>query len=79
MLTWILDEYPEYFITCTVELSDDQQKDKDKYHNNKYDFIHHCLNVSILKVFMSAKKIKQNKTTEDGRPIHYSHPHIRKY
>ena len=43
MLTWISDEYQEYFITGTVELSDDPQKDKDKYHNNKYDFIYHGL------------------------------------
>ena len=74
MLIWRLDEHSEYFPSSTVELSYDQQKDKDKYRNNKYDSIYHSLNV-----FMIAKKIKQNKTTEDGRPIHYSNSHIRKY
>ena len=75
----ILDVYPEYSITGIIELSDDQQKDKDKYYNNKYDLIYYGLDVSIIKAFMSAKKIKRNKTTEDGRLIHYSYSHIRKY
>ena len=58
MLTWISNEYPEYFATGTVELSDDQKQDKDKYHHNEFDFIYHGLNVSIIKAVMSAKKLK---------------------
>ena len=58
MSTWILREYPEYFKTGTVELTDDQQKDKYRYHNSKHHFINHCLNVSIIKTLVNAK-IKQ--------------------
>ena len=69
MLIWISDEYQEYFATGTDELSEDQQKHKDKYNNNKYDIIYHDLNVSIIEAIIS----------KDGQPIHYSYPHIRKY
>ena len=45
MLIWKSYKYSEYFIIVTVLLSDDQQKDKDKCRNNKYDFIQNSLNI----------------------------------
>ena len=49
------------------------------FHKNECDLIYHGLNVSIIKDFISSKKIKQKKITEDCQPIHYSYSHIKKY
>ena len=37
------------------------------------------MNIDVLKAFMSHKKFHPHKTTADGRPIHMSFSHVRKY
>ena len=79
MIKWIQVEYPTYCSEVVKELTEKEQADKSRYHTSTHDFIYQSLNVDVTKAFLSHKKIKPNKFTADGKPIHYSFSHIRKY
>ena len=79
MIKWVKEEYPGYYTDGVVELSDEQKSDTSRYHTSTHDFAYANMNIDVLKAFMSHKKFHPPKTTADGRPIHMSFSHMRKY
>ena len=79
MIKWVEQEYPDYYENGVVELAEEQKENKKRYHTSTHDFIYTNINVNIMKAFMSKKKYKPNKFTLEGKPIHYSYSHLRKY
>jgi len=79
MIIWVKDEYPEYYEQGVVELSEDQKADKKRYYTSTHDFVYRNLNPTVIKAFLSKKKYKPNKFTTDGKRVHYSFSHTRKY
>ena len=79
MINWVKEEYPFYYKKVVRELTDEEKADKKRFHTGTHDFKYRGLNVDVTKAFLSKKKYKENKFTADGKPIHYSYSHIRKY
>ena len=77
MIKWIEINYPNYFQTMVVTLTEAQKSDKLKYYKATHDFVYSSLHVSIIKAFISAHKIRG--TSSNGQPIYYGYDHLRKY
>ena len=79
MINWIKVEYPDYFSKVVRELSEQERQDETRYYKCTHDFLYRNLNVDVTKAFLSKKKHHPNKLNADGKPLHYSYSHIRKY
>ena len=79
MIRWVKIEYVEYLNEAVIELTEEQKADKKRYHNSTHDFKYRTINVEVIKAFLSKKKYHPNKTTRDGKPVHYSFSHLRKF
>ena len=79
MIRWVEAEYPDYYAKVVWELSEDDKKDEKRYYKSTHDFLYRSLNVDVMKAFLSKKKHHPTKLTPDGKPLHYSYSHIRKY
>lgn len=80
MINWIKDAgYNDYFNFGVVALSPEQMADKSRYHNQTHDFRYDVINPDIIIAFLSQKKLNPNKMNSDGRHLHYSFTHLRKF
>ena len=79
MIKWVQLEYAVYYSEAVRELSEEERADKTRYYTSTHDFLYQSLTVEVSKAFLSHKKLKDGKVTSDGKPIHYSYSHIRKY
>jgi hypothetical protein len=79
MIRWVKAEYVEYSNEAIIELTEEQKADKKRYHNSTHDFKYRTINVEVIKAFLSKKKYHPNRTTRDGKPVHYSFSHLRKF
>ena len=79
MIKWVETEYPDYYQESVVELTDEQKADRKRYYTSTHDFLYGNLNVNVTKAFLATKKYHKNKLTRDGKPVHYSFSHLRKF
>ena len=70
IIKWIRENYPEYYEIGVVELTNQDRRD---YHKQMHDLRYECLNVKMIKAFISAHKYKPNSD------IQYGYVHMRKY
>lgn len=80
MINWIKDAgYDDYYEFGIFALSPEQKANKSKYYNQTHDFKYECINPDIIIAFLSQKKLNPNKKNSDGRNLHYSFTHLRKF
>ena len=70
IIKWIQNNYPEYYEIGVVELTNQDMRD---YHKQTHDLRYECLNIKMIKAFISAHKYKANSD------IQYGFVHMRKY
>ena len=72
----LLQKYPAQYDHSVVELTPEQKANPDlKYFTATHDFKYECINVVIIRAFLSAEK----KYKDDTKTTQYSEVHIRKY
>ena len=79
MIGWVELNYPEYYAEGVTPLSDEQIADERRYYRSTHDFVYDTLNVEITKAFLATKKYHPNKLTRQGKRVHYSFSHLRKF
>ena len=58
IIKWIEEHYPGYYEIGVVELTDRQKQENRRYHTQTHDLRYYCLNVNMIKAFISAHKYK---------------------
>ena len=72
----LLQKHPAQYDHTVVELTPEQKANPDfKYFTATHDFKYECINVVIIRAFLSAEK----KYKDDTKTTQYSEVHIRKY
>ena len=79
MIKLVEKEYTDYYQQAIVDLAEEQNGDKRRYHTSMHHFLYHTLNVDRIKAFMIKIKYKPDQFTTDGKPLHYSFSHLCKF
>ena len=56
MIKWVEKEYTDYYQQAIVDLAEEQNGDKRRYHTSTHGFIYRALNVDVIKAFMKKMK-----------------------